>query len=76
MSSHGEADREAERPGGRGAESLRSKGHLWRGWLDGDGLGCAAGGGGLGLGLLLHGVVVGHAPKGHLGLTLKHNKVR
>lgn len=44
--------------------------HLWRGGLDGDGLRGAAGGRGFGLGLLLHGVVIGHAPVGHLGLTL------
>lgn len=47
--------------------------HLWRGGLDGDGLGRAAGRRRFGLGLLLHGVVVRHAAVGHLGLTLKHH---
>lgn len=42
LSSHSKAEGEAEKA--EGAESLRSKGHLWRGRLDGDGLGCATGG--------------------------------
>lgn len=48
---------------------------LWRGGLDGDGLGRAAGGRRLGLGLLLHGVVVRHATVGHLGLTLRQIQI-
>lgn len=47
--------------------------HLRRRGLDGDGLGRAAGRRRFGLSLLLHGVVVGHAPVGHLRLTLRHH---